>query len=147
MATAQGYKQFLKLALSNKNVNLTSDPIKLMLCTSDYTPDPVNHTTKADVTNEVSGEGYTTGGKTLTVTNFAYSPTHDGVILQADPVTWESLSVTFRYGVLYVDIGTQDSDKPLIGYIDFGTNITISDFGLTISWQNGIVLKFSVSST
>lgn len=41
----------------NKEIDWTADDIKIMLCTSSYTPDQDAHDYKDDITNEVTGDG------------------------------------------------------------------------------------------
>jgi hypothetical protein len=58
----------------NVEIDFNSDVIKLMLCTSSYTPDLDAHVYKSSVTNEVSGTGYTATGAVLgsaTVADFS----------------------------------------------------------------------------
>lgn len=50
---------------SAPNIDFISDTIKIMLTTSSYTPNYATHDYKDDVTNEVSGTGYSAGGATL----------------------------------------------------------------------------------
>lgn len=50
-----------------------TDTIKVMLTTSAYTPNRDTHETKADVTNEISGTGYTAGGVTLASKTITYT--------------------------------------------------------------------------
>ena len=49
----------------NAEIDFNSDSIKVMLCTSSYTPDLDAHVYKSSVTNEVTGTGYTAGGAVL----------------------------------------------------------------------------------
>ena len=70
MALLQLYRNFpLLLAGSNTGANASidwlSDTIKCMLCTSTYTPNLDTHAYKSDITNEVSGTGYSAGGATI----------------------------------------------------------------------------------
>ena len=62
--TANLYGLFLQ-SLANKEIDLDTDVIKVMLCTSTYTPNQDTHRYKSSVTNEVTGTGYTAGGATL----------------------------------------------------------------------------------
>jgi hypothetical protein len=48
------YNSF-KRDIQNRNIDLDSDTIKLMIVTSAYTPDQDAHNKRDDVTNEVSG--------------------------------------------------------------------------------------------
>ena len=101
-----------------KVMNLETDTIKCMLCTSSYTPDQDNHDFKDDVTNEVSGSGYTAGGAEVanpSVTVSGRVTTFDG-----DDVSWSNSTITARYAVLYDDTPSGDSSKPLIMCINFG---------------------------
>jgi len=56
------YNRF-KRDIANGNVELDSDTTKVMLVTSAYTPDQDAHDNRDDITNEVSGTGYTAVGK------------------------------------------------------------------------------------
>jgi hypothetical protein len=89
--------------------------MKLMLCTSSYTPNQETDTIKSDVTNEVSGTGYVAGGAVLTTPTV--SEASRVTTLDADDVEWADSTITARYAVLYDDGATDD---PLILYIDFG---------------------------
>lgn len=60
-------------ALVNKEIDFDSDTIKMLLTTSAYTPDFDAHDYRDDVTNEVSGTGYTAGGATLGSKTQAYT--------------------------------------------------------------------------
>lgn len=63
MASGMYANAFLKVF--NKEIDWDSDTIKLMLLTSSHTPNLDTHAYKSDLTNEVSGTGYTAGGATL----------------------------------------------------------------------------------
>ena len=70
MPTLQLFRNFPNalggsLVSGNAPIDLLSDTIKCMLCTSTYTPNLDTHKYKSDVTNEITGTGYTAGGATL----------------------------------------------------------------------------------
>jgi hypothetical protein len=52
--TALVYGGFLQ-SLANKEIDLDTDVLKVMLCTSTYTPNQDTHKYKSSVTNEVTG--------------------------------------------------------------------------------------------
>ena len=111
----------------------SSQNIKIMLVTADYTPD-ASHSHKSDITNEVSGTNYTAGGKvienrTITIDGTNHKATYDG-----DDVVWNDSTITARGGVIYKDTGT-DSTSPLIGYIDFGSDKESQNGDFTIQWS------------
>src|SRR5690242_11682894 len=62
--TARAYPTFLVKTL-NKEIDFDSDTIKAMLVTSSYAFS-ASHAYKSDITNEVTGTGYTAGGTAVT---------------------------------------------------------------------------------
>lgn len=88
----------------------------------------------SDLAAEVSGTGYTAGGQLMTGLDMVTSGST--VNISADPNVWESVTVTAKYGVVYLDTGDQD----VLGFFDLETTdpagrvIIASD--LTISWPN-----------
>lgn len=109
-----------------KQIDFLTDDIRIMLCTSDYTPLQNSDETIDDVTNEVFADGYIADGKLLE--NKTITSGTNVVRFDADDVEWDQSSITARYGVIYDDEGVLTTDKLLIGYIDFGANKT-SDHG------------------
>ena len=127
-------------AVATKKIDLLADDIKVMLVGASYTPNQDTHGVKADVAGEVTGTGYTAGGKSLADKTLTQNATAKTWLWDASDLTWSGVSVTFRYAVIYDD--TQ-ADKPLIGYVDFGSDQTASNQDLTIKWEspesNGIL--------
>lgn len=114
---------------SDGTMDWDTDTFKCALLTSSYTPSAA-HTVWADASaNEVaSGNGYTTGGVTLTgcaATN---------TMLDCNDPTWNALSKTFRHAVFYKSGTANSLVNPLVAYVDFGSNITATgtDFVITI---------------
>lgn len=58
---------------SAPNIDWLSDSLKVLLCTSSYTPNLDTHKFKSDLTNEVTGTGYTAGGATLSSAALTYT--------------------------------------------------------------------------
>lgn len=133
------------LQVLNKEVDWNSDTIKVALCTADYTPDQDTDDYFDDVTNEVTGDGYVAGGLTLGSCTVAYDAVGKEVQLKAGDATWETVTLTARYGVIYDASPATAATRPLIGYVDFGANKTPSGGPLTIKWSSGVVLKATVS--
>jgi len=108
--------------------------LKCGLATSSYTPAQDTHTAWADITNEVVGTGYTAGGATLANVAITYTAGTNVIKLDADDVTWSTATITARYAIIYDS--TKDS---LIGYIDFGGDVTSTGGDFTITFHaNGI---------
>ena len=122
-------------------MNLTSDTIKVMLCTNAYTPDQDAHIYKSAITNEVAGgNGYTTGGATLANKTLTYTGASNTIKFDADDTQWTSSTITARYAVIYDDTPAVDSAKPLLGYVDFGADVSSSNGTFQITWDaNGIL--------
>jgi len=142
MASIVLYNSFKKDLLDG-NIDLSADTIKVMLTTSSYTPNIDSHTKRSDVTNEVSGTGYTSGGATLANKSLTQDNTNDKAVFDADDVSWASSTITARYGVIYKSRGGASSADELIGYIDFGSNITSSSTTLTIAWNSSGILSLN----
>lgn len=126
------------LSLTNAEVDLISDTIKCALTTSSYTPDQDAHDYFNDVTNEVTGTGYTAGGATLANKTVTYTSGTNVFKFTADPAAWTSSTITARRAVIYKDTGTA-STSPLIAYVDFGADVSTAAQTFQITWHaNGI---------
>lgn len=132
-------------ALGNKEIEWDADTIKVMMTTSLYTPDQDLHDYKDDVTNEVSGTGYTAGGEALTSKTLVYSGVTNTVTYDAADVTWSGSSITARYAVIYDATPATDATRPLMGYVDFGTNYTSVNGAFSISWAATGIFTVTVS--
>jgi len=108
----------------------TADRFKVMLVTSSYTPNFGTHDFKADVTNEVTGTGYSAGGESLSSVTLTQSG--GTITFDADDVTWTSSTITARGAVVYDDSLTND---PLIAYIDFGADKSSSAGDFVLSFN------------
>lgn len=131
--SAKMYGKFL-LSLANKEVDLDSDTLKVMLCTSSYTPDQDTHQYKSSVTNEVSGTGYTATGQALTSVTVGYDAPSNTLKLDAADPSWTSSTITARYAVFYDSTPSTDATRPLIAYVDFGADVisTAGTFTITL---------------
>lgn len=126
------YNSF-KQKIMDGSIDLDTDTIKVMLVTSTYTPNADTHEDKADVTNEVTGTGYTAGGKTIANTAVTKDTTDDEGVWDGDDVTWASSTITARGAVVYKDSGVA-STSWLICYLDFVSDQSSSSGDFTIQW-------------
>lgn len=132
------YNEFKEKLLS-AGVNFSSDTIKVALVTSSYTPNQDTHDNFDDVTNEVTGTGYTAGGATLASKTISQDDTDNEGVFDAADVTWSSSTITAAAAVLYKDTGTPSSST-LIAYFDFGGNQVSSNGNFTLQWAaEGII--------
>jgi hypothetical protein len=114
------YNSFSK-DVANGDIVPGTDTFKMLLVTSTYTPDKA-HADRADITNEVSGTGYTAGGKTVACT---VTTGTDKTILTFAAETWTESTITARGAVVYLDTGTA-ADDLLVFYNDFGGDVSTS---------------------
>ena len=143
MPTAKVYGKFLQ-SMANKEIDLDTDVIKVMLCTSAYVPDQDTHQYKSSVTNEVTGTGYTAGGATLGTVVVSYTAGTNTLMFDAADTTWASSSITARYAVIYDSTPATDATRPLIAYIDLDSDRTsvASEFKLT--WNASGIITWAV---
>lgn len=140
-ATISIFNSFKKKIVDGTNVDLTSGKVKVALCTSAYTPNIDTHDFYNDITNELSGGGYTAGGN-LVITSTVYTDTaNDRTVWDGLDASWSTLTATnVRYGIFYSS-ETTSAASYLIGYCDFGENKTFASAKLKITWHtNGISL-------
>ena len=125
--------------------DINSVTIKVMLCTSSYTPNQDDHAAKNQITNEISGTGYSAGGKTIG----GHGMTVSGRVSKFDAsgdVTWASSTLTARYAILYDDTPAADSDKILILYVDFGETKSSSSGDFEIQWNASGIFTITVAA-
>jgi hypothetical protein len=139
------YGQFLSQAL-NKEIDWDTDTIKVALLTNSYTPDQDAHNYLDDViANEVSGTGYTAGGNTLANKTNTYNSATNVIVLDADDTTWSSSTITARYAVIYDASPSTNATRPLIGYVDFGSDQSSSNGNFTITWDATGIVRITVA--
>ena len=102
---------------------------------------------KDDITGltEVSTEGYTARGKTLTNPNISYADRVVKLFSDDASLTWTTSTISATYAIIYYDTGT-DSTSPLLGYINFGETKVSSSGDFTITWSANGILKLTVGA-
>lgn len=128
----------------SSNLDWLSDTIKVMLTTSTYVPNQDTNEFKSDVTNEVSGTGYSAGGVTLTTKTLVYTGASNLTTMDADDAIWSGASFTARIAVIYKDTGTGTTSN-LLGYVDFGADQTVAAATFTIQWNASGIFTITVS--
>lgn len=118
-----------------------SDTFKIMLVSSSYTPNVDTHAKRSDITNEVSGTGYTAGGATLSNVSVTQDNATDTTKIDADDVTWADSTITARGGVIYKSRGGLASADEVVCYFDFGSDQESSNGDFTIQFNtSGIIV-------
>jgi len=116
------------------NIDFDSDTFKMMLVTSTYTASK-SHAKRSDITNEVTGTGYTAGGNAAACTVAATDNVNNDVEITFSITSWTSATITARAGVIYKSRGGASSADELVGYVDFTSDTTSTNgtFAVTIS--------------
>lgn len=136
------YNSF-KRDIANGSIDLDTDTIKVMLVTSTYSPNIDTHDKRDDVTNEVSGTGYSAGGAALANKTVTVDTTNDRGVFDADNVVWSTATITARGAVLYKSRGGAASADELICYIDFGADITSTAADFTLAFNASGILALT----
>jgi hypothetical protein len=113
------------------SADISDDTFKVALVTSSYTPDKDTHEHFDDVTNEVSGTGYSAGGETVTGT-LTLSTANDRLTLEFASTSWTSATITARGAVYYSSTGTA-STSTLIAFNDFGSDVAVTSGTLALA--------------
>ena len=137
MATAKWYGRALEGQYGStaaRRVDWVGDTIKVALLTSSFSPNQDTQDFYDDISNEVSGTGYTAGGAALGSKSVNYDAATNTTSLRAGATSWSSATFTARYAVVYKDTGS-GATSPLLGYVDFGGDETVSSGTFTITWD------------
>jgi len=134
----------------NKLMDIDSDTFKCSLHTSTFTPSQDANDFQNDLANELAASGnYATGGATIspgvvsTVTTKQYN-------VDFSDAVWANLTMSSaaRYGVGYDSTPGTSATNPLLFYVDFEADQTVSGATFTIQWAAplpGGVASFSVT--
>lgn len=129
--TSLAYNKGLE-AWARGAIDFDSDTFKVMLTTSGYTENKDTHDFRDDVTNEVSGTGYSAGGNTATVT-VTLDTVNDRVDISLGGTTWGSSTITARKAVYYKSRGGASSADELIAVNDFGSDVSTTSGTFTLN--------------
>lgn len=122
-----------KKKLIDGSIDLDTDTIKVAFTTSTFVPNIDTQDFFDDITNEVTGTGYTAGGYTLANKSVTVDTTNDRAYFDADDISSATTTITFRYGIIYKSTGTA-ATSPLIGYIDFVTDRVYTAETFVVQW-------------
>jgi hypothetical protein len=128
-----------------RRVDWVTDTIRTSLHTSSYSPSQDGDTFWNSTTQEVSGTGYTTPGLALGSKSTSYDGTTNEARLIAGNAQWTSSSFTCRYAVTYSDTAGNSTTDPVLGYVNFGGDETVSSGTFTIQWDATGVLKITAA--
>jgi len=115
------------------SIDFDTDTFKMLLVTSTYSASKT-HSKRSDITNEVSGTGYTAGGNAAAAT-VSIDNVNNRVDVSWSITNWTTATITARAGVIYKSRGGLASADELVGYVDFGSDVTSTagTFSVTVS--------------
>jgi hypothetical protein len=106
---------------------------KALITTNSYTENKDSHGTRADITNEVSGTGYTAGGQTI-VPTLTKDDSLDKTIITFPSLTWANATITNgRKVIYYVSNGGAASGDWLFGVADLGNDYSSNNTNFLIA--------------
>lgn len=132
-------------AAFNKEIDWGSDTPFCMLTTSAYTPDQDTHDYKNDVTNEVTGTGYTAGGAAIANPTVTYTGATNILMLDGDDVSWTTSTITARTAVVYDRTPATDATRPLVCYQQSDTDIISSGGTFLVQWNASGIVQITVA--
>jgi hypothetical protein len=120
----QGQTTSFKKELYEAIHNFTTDTFKIALYTANATLN--QDTTAYTATGEITGTGYTAGGKSLV--NPIVSSASGVAYISFDNISWTSASFTVRGALIY----NSSQDDRSVAVLDFGSDkVTNSTFTIT----------------
>jgi hypothetical protein len=118
------------------NIDYLSDEIKVALFTSAHAPDQdadVFYDASNGMTEVTQAGNYTTGGVVLGTKTLDYTAGTNVIKFGAADASWASSTITARYAEIYDN--TPASNKPLLGFVDFGADVVSTNGTFLIDWD------------
>jgi hypothetical protein len=128
-AASLAYDSWLDFVFAGTVVK--TDTYKCALTTSAYTESRGTHQYFSDVTNEVTGTGYTAGGVTV-VPTFVKDTTNHRIQITFPQFALSNSTITGRKSVCYKWTGTA-STSPLVFVNDFGSDVSTTNGTFTVN--------------
>lgn len=118
--------------------NFSTNTLKVLLVSS--VPSEANLDAwqfRSDVTNEITGTGYTAGGIAQAFTLSALDTTNNkqSIVMTNISSGWTSASFSTVGAIIYQNTGTSTTDK-LLTFVDFGGTQTVSSGSFSITYTN-----------
>ena len=105
-----------------------------MLTPSAYTYNRATHTKRSDVTNEITGTGYTAGGQAVTSIVVTNDTTNHKLSIVITPAVWSgSTTLTARNLVVYKSRGGASSADEIVCVDNFSADESSSGGTFTVS--------------
>lgn len=122
------------------NIDTDTDSFKVLLVTSSYTA-AKSHSKRSDITNEVSGTGYTSGGTSISLTLNSINNTNNQVTISFSTPSWTSATFTARGCVVYKSRGGASSADELVCFVDFGADVSCSNDTFSLDTITDLIIQ------
>lgn len=115
------------------NIDVDTDSFKCMALTATYAEAKKTHTKRSDLTNEVTGTGYSAGGTACTV-SVTKDTTNDRIDITLGAVSWASSTIaSAQKFAIYKSRGGLATADELVALIDNGTPVSTSNGTLSLT--------------
>lgn len=123
--------------LARAGINFAADSFKVLLVSS--VPSEANLDTwanRSDVSNEVSGTGYTAGGVAIALTVGSVDAANNRLAITPANLTpgWTSATITAVGAIIFKSTGNAATDK-LISFVDFGETVSSTNGSYAITFS------------
>jgi hypothetical protein len=127
------------------SIDMDTDSFKMMLVGSTY--DAIadetkkdTHSKRSDITNEITGVGYTAGGNAATASVGAIDTTNNRVEVTFTISNWTSATISNTYGgVIYKSRGGASSADELVAYVAFSNSpVSCTSGTLSVSFTSNL---------
>lgn len=113
------------------NIDLDTDTFYMMLVPDSYTYNRATHAKRSDVT-EITGTGYTAGGKAVACTVTKDTTNHKTTIAFAETVWSGSTTITMKQACIYKHRGGAATADELVCFADQSANVSSSGGTFTV---------------
>lgn len=130
-------------ALATAGHNFSSDPLKVILVSS--IPSEANldaWANRSDVTNEVTGTGYTSGGIAQAYTLEALDTTNNRQAITLSNIVngWTGSTISSVGAIVCKNSGSAATDK-LISFVDFGGTVSSTSGNYSVTYPTPIYIN------
>lgn len=113
-------------------VDYDTDTFRVLLTTATYTENRTTHLKRSDVTNEVTGTGYTAGGNTVSMT-VTKDTVNNRLDVTCGGATWPTSTIAARKAVYYKSRGGAAAADELVICNDFGSDVVSTGATFTLN--------------
>jgi hypothetical protein len=122
-------------ATAARRIDWVTDTIKVLLTTVTYAEDLDAHDFQNDVTNEVTGTNYSSGGVALSGKTLTYDSASNESRMDANDPTFTNITVSNIRKAVFYKVVTTSADSPLlfIYVFDGDQSVTATDFVIQLA--------------